>query len=117
MKDLYLVLISVVISVTVTLLLAERSPRVVVVDRDEIFKSMVVKIEQATATDDEKTLELKLEKYRNTKDLLDHKMAEIAKEKNFIILPKDRVIGGEDLTDQATSLLSDLIEERKRSND
>jgi hypothetical protein len=117
MRDLYLVLTSVVISVIVTLFLTEQQPKIVVVDRDEIFKSMVVKIEQATATDDEKTLELKLEKYRNTKDLLDHKMAEIAKEKNFIILPKDRVIGGEDLTDQAKSLLSDLIEERKRSND
>jgi hypothetical protein len=113
MRGIYLIAISVFISVTATLLLSGQSPKIVVIDRDEIFKSMIVQIQQATANDDEEAMMAKLQKYKNTKELLDREISKIAKKRNFIILPKNNVIGGEDLTNQAKELLSDLIKETK----
>ena len=117
MRDIYLIAISVFISVTATLLLSGQSPKIVVIDRDEIFKSMIVQIQQATANDDEEAMMAKLQKYKNTKELLDREITKIAKKRNFIILPKNNVIGGEDLTNQAKELLSDLIKETKVNDD
>ncbi len=113
MKEFYLIIISVFISVTVNFFLTEKPPRIVVVDKDEIFRQFIIQVQKATSSDDEKTLMLRLEKYKNVTVLIDKKMEQIAREKNFIIFPKGNVLGGEDATLQAKQLLSDLMKERR----
>ena len=117
MRDFYLVIISVIISVATTLYIVGKPAKIVVVDQDEIFKQLIVSIQQATAPDNEEVLMEKMEKYNNIRSVLDKRMVQIAKEKNFIILPKSNVIGGEDLTEQAKLLLVDLIEKRRADVD
>ena len=116
-RDLYIVSISVLVSVILTLFLNPQPTKIAVVDQDEIFKSMIVQIEKATADYDEKTMLLKLQRYKNVKEILNKELAKIAQEKNFIILSKNNVIGGEDLTSQAQELLTDVVKERKISDE
>jgi hypothetical protein len=112
-REIYLITISVFISVTITLLLSKQPQKIAVIDRDEIFKSMIVEIQKATANENEAEMMARLHKYKDTEKLLDHEITKIATKKNFIILPKNNVIGGEDLTDQAKELLTDLIKSRR----
>jgi hypothetical protein len=112
LKDFYLIVISVFLSILITLLVVKPQAKIVVVDNDEIFKKLIVDIQRETKADNEEVLMAKMAKYKNVRSLLDERMAIIAKEKNFIILPKNVVIGGEDLTNQAKLLLDDLIKEQ-----
>lgn len=114
-RDFYLIAISVVLSVLITVLLTKPEAKIVVVDNNEIFRKLIVDISKETKADNEEVLMKKVERYKGIRAMLDREMAKIARKKNFIILPKDVVIGGDDLTDQAKLLLSDLIKEQNES--
>lgn len=111
MRDLYLIIISVVISVVTNLYITGTPTKIVTIDEGDIFRDLIIAIQQETKADNEEVLEEKTKKYQGIRDILNKRLARIAQEKNFIILSKKDVIGGEDLTRQAQLLLEDLVKE------
>ena len=112
-KDLSLILVSILLSSLVTIFfLIKEPPSIVVVDDELLYKDFIIAISKSIESSEEKEVEEKVEIYKVAVKEFNDKIDQIAKEKNIVVFNKKAVMGGsEDQTGQAQELLKGLMEE------
>ena len=112
-KDLSLILVSVLLSSLVTIFfLVKEPPSIVVVDDELLFRDFIIAISKSVGSSDQAEIEEKIKIHKVAVDSFNKKIDQIALEQNLLVLKKRVVMGGsEDQTKQAQELLKGLMEE------
>lgn len=112
-RDLSLILVSVLLSSIITIFfLVKDPPRIVVVDDQVLFKDFIVAISNSIESSDQDEIEKKIKTHKVAVDIFNERIDQIATERNLLVLKKSVVMAGsEDQTNQAQKLLGELIKE------
>ena len=132
MRNLIIISLSVLISVTITSLffikkinqrvsdIENHTPKIIAVDTRELYKEFVLaiqssiedKMESKDPQKDEELIEQKIAEHEKAVDLFNQEIVRIAAKNNLIIIDKNSIISGApDQTDKAKKLLKQLMQE------
>jgi hypothetical protein len=109
-KDLTLILTSILLSISIIFFFTKEHPRIVVVDKSELYKEFVLAISKSVGSDNDEEIAQKIEIHKIAVGSFNTQIAKTAQDNNLIILNKNNVIaGGLDQTDEARELLKQLM--------
>jgi hypothetical protein len=110
-----LILVSVIISLLIGNHVFTKSPTIITIDHNAIFKEALVEMAKNKENEDQKKLEKDVLRHQNAIKILNKKLAELAQKNNLIIIDKNFIIGAQDQTDQARKIFSKILKKSKEN--